>query len=420
MWLFGPTPFALKFPLVLINVGVGAGLVLLATRAGLRPAVALILSLPVLMTSGVANAGLMDALGMTVEPAAFVLALWALRGNPLAFGIVASVGFHVREFVAYAVAAVVAVDVIRGRFTSREGRQAWMVAGVSMVGTSAVLAGMARFASPRGPDTWVSSTGDNLTTLGGAFCFAPTWALTNVVDLGRSYLGQLWGASPVPLAEVAVQTRVTQGVTWGWPLLAAVLLVTISRIVWRWRAMWERRHDPLAQFGTFLMLVGLQSVLVYALSRCGPLSLLTIRYALLGVFLPTGIALLGWTVEPRNVLRHAIAAAFLALAVVNAWPHLQLWREQLSQPSTPNRAQLGAALEARGIRYVRSDYWTAYYVAFMTRERVVVGSDTLSRVDEYERALARHAHEVVRVSTTPCGDTTHVVPGYYLCQKVAP
>ena len=43
-----------------------------------------------------------------------------------------------------------------------------------------------------------------------------------------------------------------------------------------------------------------------------------------------------------------------------------------------------------------------------------------TRIDEYERALTRHATEVVRVSTAPCGDTTHVVPGYYLCQKVAP
>ncbi len=420
MWVFGPTPFALKLPLVLINVGVGTGLVLLATRAGLRPRVALVLSLPVLMTSGVANAGLMDALGMTVEPAAFVLALWALRGNPLYFGIVAAVGFHVREFVAYAVAAVVAIDVLAGQFTSREGGQAWMVAGMSMVGTSAVLAGMARFASPSGPDTWVSSSGDNLATLGGAFCFAPTWALANVVDLGRSYLGLLWGASPVPLAEVAVQTHVTQGVAWGWPLLAAVLLVTVFRLASRWRTVWAHRHDPIAQLGAFLMLVGLQSVLVYAVSRCGPLSLLTVRYALLGVFLPTGIALMGWVVEPRRGLRHATAAAFIALAALNAWPHLRLWQEQWAHPSTPNRAQLGAALEARGIRYVRSDYWTAYYVAFITRERVVVGADTLSRIDEYERALARHASEVVRVSTAPCGDLAQVVPGYYLCQKVVP
>jgi hypothetical protein len=213
---------------------------------------------------------------------------------------------------------------------------------------------------------------------------------------------------------------VMQGITWGWPLLAAVLVVTVSRLVWRWRTTWARRHDPLVQLGAFLMLVGLQSVLVYAVSRCGPLSLLTMRYALLGVFLPTGIALLGWAVEPRRIVRNATAAAFIALAVINARPHLRLWQEQLAHPGIPNRAQLGAALEARGIRFVRSDYWTAYYVAFMTRERVIVGSDTLSRIDEYERALTRHSSEITRVSTAPCGDTSYVVPGYYLCRQVAP
>jgi hypothetical protein len=385
-----------------------------------RPAVALLLSLPVVMTSGVASAGLMDALGMTVEPAAFVLALWALRRNPVGFGIVAAVGFHVREFVAYAVAAIVVVDLVSGHVWSRDGRRAWLLVGVAMVGTSAALAGLARFASPRGPGTWVSTAGDNLTTLGGAFCFAPAQALANVVELGRSYLGLLWGASAAPLAEVAVQTRVTQGLTWAWPVLAFVLLLTCVRLLWGWRTMWARRHDPVAQLGLFLALVGLQSVLVYAVSRCGPLSLLTIRYALLGAFLPTGIALLGHAVAPRSALRYATGGAFLALAALNAWPHVRLWQEQLSHPSVTNRAQLGAALEARGIRYIRSDYWTAYYVAFMTQERVVVGADTLSRVDEYERALTRHAGQVVRVSTSPCGEATSVVPGYYLCSKVTP
>lgn len=420
MWLLGPTLLALKLPLVLMNVGVGVAVSLAVTRAGLRPAVAVLLCLPILMTSGVTNAGLMDALGMTVEPALFVLALWALRRHPLGFGIVATLGFHVREFVAYAVAAMVVVDVLSGRLASRDGWRHWGVAGVAMLGTGAVLAGMARLSSPRGPETWVASAGDNLTTLGGAFCFAPAQAVTNIVDLSRSYLGLLWGASPVPLAAAAVQSRVTQGMPWAWPAFAAVLLVACLHVAWRWRTAHEHRHDRVLQLGLFLLLVGLQSVVVYAISRCGPLSLLTVRYALLGMFLPTGVALVAWAVEPNPWLRRAIGTAFVALAVLNAWPHLELWREQWSHPAAPNRAALGAALESRGITYVRSDYWTAYYVAFMTRERVTVVPDTLSRVELYERRLARHQDEVVRVSTSPCGDTAAVVPGYYLCQKVTP
>jgi hypothetical protein len=213
---------------------------------------------------------------------------------------------------------------------------------------------------------------------------------------------------------------VTQGIDGAWPLLAAILLLAGLRVVWHWRAVWTHRHASSVQLGVFLLLVGIQSVIVYAVSRCGPLSVLTLRYALLGVFLPTGLALLAWTVERRAALRHLIGASFVGLAVLNAWPHAQLWHEQLTRPSISNRAQLGAALESRGIHFARSDYWTAYYVAFMTRERVVVGADTLSRVDVYERLLARHEREVVHVTTDRCDDTPAIVPGYYLCPMVAP
>ena len=51
---------------------------------------------------------------------------------------------------------------------------------------------------------------------------------------------------------------------------------------------------------------------------------------------------------------------------------------------------------------------------------MIVGADTLSRVDVYERALAQHATEVVRLSTEPCGDTPPIVAGYYVCRDTAP
>ena len=390
MWLLGPTPLALKLPLVFMNVAVGVSLIAVAIRAGLRPHIAVILGLPVLMTAGVTNAGLMDALGMTVEPALFVIALWALRRSSLAFGVVAVVGFHVREFVAYAVAALLFVDVCTGVFLSRAGWRDWGMRGLAALGTTGLIGAAARFSSVRGPDTWTAASGDNLATLGGAFCFAPAQAVQNVLTLGQWYLGALWGATPVPFADAAVQSRVTQGVAGAWPLLAAVLLLAGLRVAWHWRAVWTHRHASSVQLGAFLLLVGLQSVIVYAVSRCGPISVLTLRYALLGVFLPTGLALLAWAVEPRGAVRHLIGASFVGVAVLNAWPHAQLWHEQMTQPSISNRAQLGAALESRGIHFARSDYWTAYYVAFMTRERVVVGADTLL-THRRVRATARQA-----------------------------
>ncbi len=421
MWALGPTAFALKLPLLLMNVGVAVGLVMAIVRAGLRPATAVVLSLPVILPAAVTNAGLMDALGMTVEPLVFVIALWHARRAPVVFGLVAALGFHVREFVAYGVAAVIAVDVLDGRVLTREGRQHWITAALSALATTALIAGLARFASVRGPGTWiVEQVEGNLATLGGAFCFAPRQAWRNVMELGVSYLGVLWGAAPIPLSHAAVQSRLAQGVTWAWPALALVLVAALARVVVGGRRLWTMRSTPLVQLGIFLALVGAQSVLVYAVSRCGLISVITIRYALLGVFLPTGIALLLWAVEPRATARRAFGAALVALAALNAWTHVRLWHEQVTAPVISTRALLGPALEARGIRYARSDYWTAYYVAFMTQERVIVSADTFPRIDEYEHVLARHADDVVQVSTEPCGETPAIVPGYYVCRATAP
>ncbi|HTU99247.1 MAG TPA: hypothetical protein VMF13_01820, partial [Luteitalea sp.] len=261
----------------------------------------------------------------------------------------------------------------------------------------------------------------NLATLGGAFCFMPRQAIANVWQLGTSFLGLLWGAAPLPLADAAVQTRVHQGMAYAWPVLGAYLLIVAGVVVWSWRTLWARRQTPLAQLGVFLVLVGAQSVGVYAVSRCGPMSVLTVRYALLGIFVPTGLALLAWSTDAPRLLRQGVITAFVALTALNGWTHLQLWREQLAGMPVPNRAQLARALEARGIRYARSDYWTAYYVDFVSQERVTVGADALSRVDIYERALAQHAADVVRLSTTPCDDgSPEIVPGYHVCRDAAP
>ena len=421
MWIFGPTVFALKLPLVLMNVGVATAAVVAVARAGLRPAIAMMLCLPLILPAAVTNAGLMDVLGMTVEPLLIVLLLWHVRRSPVAFGIVAAVGFHVREFVAYGVAAVLAVDLLDGTLLTRAGARHWLGAALAALGVAALLGGIARFASVRGPDTWlVANVEGNLATLGGAFCFQPRQAWRNVLELGASYLGVLWGPAPLPLANAAVQSRLAQGLPWAWPAFALVLLACVARLASCGRVLWARRGDALVQVGLFLTLVGTQAVLVYAISRCGLVTVVTIRYALLGVFLPTGLAVLLWAVEPRAVVRRAVGAAFVAVACLNAWTHARLWHEQVTAPVVSNRALLARALDAQGIRYGRSDYWTAYYVNFLTEERVIVGADAFSRIDLYERILSGHAGDVVRITTKPCGNVPAIAPGYYVCSATDP
>src|SRR5690606_5798818 len=114
---------------------------------------------------------------------AFVLALWWLRDRPVAFGVVAALGFRVREFAAYGVAAILLVDAVDGRLFSRAALRHWLLVAVGAAGMFGLLAGLARFETPRGPGTWVDEAGNGLETLSGAFCFDPSWAARNVVDL---------------------------------------------------------------------------------------------------------------------------------------------------------------------------------------------------------------------------------------------
>ena len=415
-WVFGPTVTALKLPLLLINTGVGVTLVWAIVRVGVRPGVAVVLSLPMLLAAPVTSAGLMDALGMTVEPLAFVLALWFTRRSPIVFGVIASIGFHVREFAAYGVAAVLALDLASGDGVKRAGLRHWALVALACLGCKAVVDAAARFASPAGPDTWFLAEAEgNLSTLSGAFCFAPAQAWRNVIGLGSSYLGLIWGAQPSAIADGQVHTHARQGLAGLWPLFGGLLALLAGRLLWQWRAVWAMRATAGGQLGMFLLLVGAQAMLVYAISRCGPLSLLTVRYALLGVFLPTGLGLLVWLVEPRRSLRQALVVALLVVAAVNARAHAEMWREYWRAPLYSNRAQLAEALERQGIRYARSDYWTAYYVNFLTQERVVIGAETFSRIAIYERTIEQHPDEVVQVATEPCGTAPAIVPGYYVC-----
>lgn len=417
MWVLGPTVFALKLPLVFMNVGVGLATMMAMVRAGVSPSVALLLALPVLVPAPVSGAGLMDALGMTVEPALFILLLWFLRARPLLFGVMACLGFHVREFVAYGVAALVAVDLLTGALLTPDRRRHWVRVALAVAGTAALIAGAARFGSVRGPGSWAGIVEGNLGTLGNAFCFSPAQAVRNVADLPTSFLGVLWGAAPAPLSDAAVHSQVTQGAHGAWPVLGLLLIVLLVRTAgWHAGRLWRQRATPLVGFGTYLMLVGAQAVLVYAVSRCGPISTLTLRYGLLGLFLPTGLALLYWSVEESRAWRGVLGVTFGLLLLLNVWPHVHLWHEQAGQFTPTNRVQLVRALEARGIRYARSDYWTAYYVAFLSQERIIMGTTSQPRILVYERALAWHASDVVHIETTPCDASPPIVPGYYICR----
>jgi hypothetical protein len=77
-------------------------------------------------------------------------------------------------------------------------------------------------------------------------------------------------------------------------------------------------------------------------------------------------------------------------------------------------------MEARGYSYGISDYATAYPVAFLSHERIVMSSANRVRIKLYETEVGTHRQEAVVVSHRPCDGGSEVLPGFYFCPADQP
>ena len=68
------------------------------------------------------------------------------------------------------------------------------------------------------------------------------------------------------------------------------------------------------------------------------------------------------------------------------------------------------------------DYWDAQVITFLTRERVIVASETVSRITSHENEVRRHAHEAMTIRSRPCRTSgQEVVAGvYWVCSPTEP
>jgi hypothetical protein len=196
-------------------------------------------------------------------------------------------------------------------------------------------------------------------------------------------------------------------------LLAFAIMMLLARIVMRARAdgaSW-RRH----QFCAYLTLVGAMSAAVYALGRCGVVEITTMRYDLLSILGAVGVAGLFLALETNRWIRRLGGALIVAWAIGMAVPHARLWAEYVSHPPVAAKELIIRQLQARGIRYVITDYWIAYYVTFLTNEQIIAAAVEVPRILAYTRQVHDHPEEAVRVSRRPCGDGKPAVAGVFFC-----
>ncbi len=412
----GASVAALKLPLLAINLAIAIALIVLLVRESrLGSWSAFVAALFFVAVPPGTATELLAPIGGNVEPLLYVLLLWITRRRPALFGFILGIGFLQREFTLYGAVAILLLR-LAGTSDDRPTWRGWFAALRVAVEVWLVVQVIRPLSSPAGPGTTMrdlATAPNNLANLAGRICFDPASVFAGLGRLATVHWPLLFGTMPAPISAFLVETTATQGAPWSGLLLATAAIVMAVRVAGHAtaiRARWEECRFPI-----YLLLVGSISAFVYAAGRCGELTVGTMRYDLLSILGAVGLTALFLVLESRARVRALVVGLVLAWSLVSASAHARLWREALGHPQVPDKILIVRSLDARGIRYAMADYWLAYYITFMTNERIIVAADDVGRVPWYEQRVREHAREAVRISRTPCGDTPRVIEGVYVC-----
>jgi hypothetical protein len=419
--IFGPSVALLKLPVLLVNIATAVLLVWILIRdAKLSPPIALVASLFLIVMPPVMAKLLIETGGGNPEPFLYVLLLWLLRDRPIAFGIVFALGFLHREFTAYGVAAIVLLSLLADRRITAQRLKSVALASISFFVIWQIVRTAIAFSTPFGPGSNVSAL-PAASALASRYCFVPESIAPSIGRLFTSFMGVPFGATDFPMLDFGVRSllpSVPFGLPPYWPVLGGILAIALGRIAW----IAIRDRAPIwtgpAAVATFLLLIGLQSGIVYAIARCGRLEPGTSRYALLMLYTGVGVVVMYFVYERQRVLRAAMVAVMIAWTMISATSHVLLADEYLHRtPASPHRS-LATYLVDHDVHYARADYWTAYATTFLTKERVIIASTDTVRINSYQQIVAANDRQAVTIQRAPCaGPGAEAVEGnYWICE----
>ena len=417
MLLFNGSEAALRGVPLLFNVATALLLYAILTSAAvaLTPALALLVAAPVVVPGVNATVDLVSALGMNIEPLFFALVLWVLRERPIALGVVAAVAIKNREFAVYAVAALLFVDVMRDRsLTFWRPRAATAVAFAL---TWSAIAALYQYSSPYGPGTSPSMAGvggDNVAVAAAAMCIEPSRMPGDLRRTVGELLPLQWGVRSAEWQAANMSGGRPPDAWWLWWPLLVMLGAGAARGGLR---AWRTGPTGVTWIGMYLLLIGLQSVLVYSATRCGNTSFFTTRYLLLSIFIGSGAMALAVD-RDRTPFRIAFIGVCMLWVAVCILGHVAWVQGFVHDPPAGRYRELARYLDRHHITRIRTDYWTGYHVAFLTEERVKAETE-FRRVHDYVLAVRSAPADVVEVHRSrvdACG-TAQEVAGFYLCWK---
>jgi hypothetical protein len=416
MAVAGVSVTTLKLPLLLINIAIGALLLRIFCReVGLRPGLAFAASLFFVLPAPGTAAQLVEASGENIEPFLYVLLLWLTRHRPNWGGVILGIGFLNREFTIYGLAALLVIEAARGVLFTREGLKRRLIMARGAAEVWLLVTWLKQYSSAAGPHTSLADLNqqqpDNVRELLNRVCIDPQTMVQGIWNAFTIHLPRLFGMTVQPLAEFGMESSVRQGVPGGGALLIALLAIAATRVAMRVFA--DRRWRPEYEPCLYLVLVGLFSFGANAILRCGVIGVM--RYDLLSLIGAIGLA--AWYVRIERVrwLMTAWLVLLAAWGVGTTVPHVKLWGEYLSHPRLGAKGLIIRHLEFEGIRYAYADYWLAYYITFVTNERIIVAATDSMRVREQNRIVDAHRDQAVLILRRSCPGGRQIIKGVYLC-----
>jgi hypothetical protein len=412
IWLGGPTVAMLRLPLVIVNGIVAVWLLRSLTRSIGSPWLALAAVLPLVASTPVLSANLLETLGASVEPFLYVLALWALRGRPVAFGLVLAVGFLHREFTIFAVGGIAAASYFEyGRTSLGDAR--WVTRAVLAFGAVwLVIDQLKRRINTLGPPGGASTTAPltlQFEILMARASLAPSLVIPRLKQLAAEVVPDLFGMRTIEPLRYNINAMVPVGSHIIGGLLIAAGLICLVCIALRARQSHAaRERAPLSPFCVFLAVVGVQAALAYSFSTVDPRFPAILRYALLGLLLPISLVATFFEMERRRTLRAAVAFLLIVTAILNLRDTWRLIGEYRRTPPPNEHRVLADDLTAHGIQYGSAVYEDAYITDFFAGERVRLTSTGKVRIAAYDEAARQNAGSAVQAIRQPCAQGRRV------------
>jgi hypothetical protein len=415
----GASVTMLKLPLLAMN-GAIAWLLFRHLRRDVELTVgrAVFATLFFALAAPITAAHFLTANGGNVEPLLYVLLIWTLRRRQVWMGVVVGIGFLNREFTIYGLLALLVLDAARGALLNTGALRRYAVAIAAAAAVWGVILLLRGFSSAAGPGTTVADlhrglAANDAVELFRRVCFDVRAVAGGVRGLFSEHWPDLLGVSSREVAEFGIEGHVSQGIAGGLLLLAAVFAFAVARIGW---ALWAKGWSPSFDYCAYLILTSALSAAGYLAGRCGDVEFFTMRYELLSVLGAVGLA--AWLLRIAQ-WRPALAAWCVACSFVFAASvvaHVRLLVEYVRHPPVAAKQELIAALDAHHVRYAYADFWTAYYVTFMTRERIVLTPTDIVKIRSYTREVDAHRNEAVLVSRRACPGGEAVTAAFWICK----